>query len=175
MSVPVILITGPVGVGKTAALGEATELLEAAGVPFAAVDLDGLSWCYPTPAGDDRFRSGLTLRNLAGVWRNFADAGARRLVLARVVEARAELQRYRDAVPGAEIVVARLRASDATLQERIARRELGLGRAWHAARARELASLMDSARVEDFMVETDGRDVNAIAREILTRAGWLAA
>ncbi len=170
--VPVLLITGPVGVGKTSVLGEVTELLEAAGIAFAAVDLDGLSWCYPSPPGDDRFRSSLTLRNLAAVWRNFEAAGAGRLVLSRVIESRDELDRYREAVPGADITVVRLRASDAALRERVDRREIGLGHGWHSARAIELARLMDERKVEDVLVETDGRTVDEIAREVLRRALW---
>ena len=173
MTVPVLLVTGPVGVGKSTVLGELTELLEAAGVSFAAVDLDALSWCYPSAPGDDRFRSGLTMRNLATVWANFKVAGARRLVIARVVEARAELERYRQAIPGAEIVVVRLRANTVTLQDRVSRRELGLGREWHTRRAAELADQMERERVEDILVETDDRSVNAIAGEVLRRAGWL--
>jgi molybdopterin-guanine dinucleotide biosynthesis protein len=65
VSVPVLLITGPVGAGKTSVLAEVTELLEAAAVPFAVVDLDSLPCCYPAPPEDDRFRSGLTFTNLA--------------------------------------------------------------------------------------------------------------
>lgn len=173
LMVPVLLITGPVGVGKTSVLAEITELLEAAGVPFAAVDLDNLSWCYPTPPGDDRFRSGLTFRNLASVWRNFRDAGAQRLVIARVVESRDELGRYREAVPGADITLVRLRADGRTLRDRIDRREIGLGHQWHSERATELARLMDERRLEDTLIETDERSVNEIAREVLTKAGWL--
>jgi adenylylsulfate kinase-like enzyme len=173
MRVPVLLITGPVGVGKSSVLGEITEILEGAGVSFAAVDLDALSWCYPSPPGDDRFRSGLALRNLAAIWRNFRAAGAERLVLARVIESRDELARYRKAIPGAGIVVVRLAARLRTLQARAKRREIGLGRAWHVRRAAELARIMDRAAVEDVRIETDGRTVNAIAREILDRVGWL--
>jgi len=171
--VPILLITGPVGVGKTSVLSEVTELLEAARLPFAAVDLDNLSWCYPSPSGDDRFRSGLTFKNLAAVWRNFEDAGARRLVIARVVESRDELDRYRAAVPGAEITLVRLGASDVTLHERVGKREIGLGHEWHARRATELSRLMDEAKIEDLLVDTDGRTVNEIAHEILQRTGWL--
>ena len=173
MSVPVLLLTGPVGAGKSTILGELTELLEAAGVAFAAVDLDGLSWCYPSPPEDDRFRSGLTLRNLAAVWKNFREAGAERLLLARVLESRDELARYRGAIPRAEITVVRLRARVPTLQARIRRREIGLGRTWHSRRASELARIMDRTAVEDVLIETDDRTVNAIAREILDRTGWL--
>ncbi len=140
-----MLITGPVGVGKTSVLSEVTELLEAAGIPFAAVDLDNLSWCYPSPS-DDRFRSALTLKNLAVVWHNFRNAGAERLVIARVVESRDELDRYRAAVPGADVTVVRLGASDATLRDRVDKREIGLGHEWHARRAIELARIMRAYR-----------------------------
>jgi hypothetical protein len=33
---------------------------------------------------------------------------------------------------------------------------------------------MEQARVEDLLVDTDGRPVNEIAREVLSRAGWPA-
>lgn len=172
MSVPVLLITGPVGVGKTTIALEAASLLEEAALPHAVVDLDGLGWCYPAPA-DDRFNNRIALRNLALVWATYAAAGIPRLLIARVVEARSELEWFAEAVPGAAITVVRLRAADATLHARVARRETGLGRAWSLDRAIELSRMMESTPVEDHIVETDGRDVTAIAREALRRARWL--
>jgi adenylylsulfate kinase-like enzyme len=38
-SVPVLLVTGPVGVGKSTVAAEAARLLRQAGVPHALVDL----------------------------------------------------------------------------------------------------------------------------------------
>ncbi len=173
MRVPVLLITGPVGVGKSSVLSEIEDLLQEAGMRFAAVELDALSYCHPPMRGDDRFRTKLTFRNLASVWKNFRAAGAERLILSRVLESRSELVRYRRAVPGADITVVRLRATSRTLRQRVARREVRLGRAWHTERARELARIMDREGVEDILVETDGRTVNAVAREVLDRTGWL--
>jgi adenylylsulfate kinase-like enzyme len=49
MSVPVLLVTTPVGVGKTTVALEASDVLEATGVAHAVIDVDALSWCYPTP------------------------------------------------------------------------------------------------------------------------------
>lgn len=171
--VPVLLITGPVGVGKTSVFAEIEDLLQNAGMRFAAVELDALSYCHPRQRGDDRFRTKLTFRNLAAVWQNFQAAGAERLVLSCVVESRRELARYRRAVPGADIVVVRLTARDVTLRSRVRRREIGLGREWHERRATELARIMERARVEDLVVDTDRRTVHAIAREILDRTGWM--
>jgi hypothetical protein len=171
MSVPVLLVTGPVGVGKTTVALEASDLLEATGVPHAVIDVDALSWCYPTPV-DDPFNSRLALRNLICVWANFAKAGAARLILARVVETRDELGAFREAVPGAELTVVRLRASDETLLRRVADREFGSHREWSLKRAVELAKLMDDQAVEDYLVETDGRTVTDVAREVLRRGNW---
>jgi len=102
-------------------------------------------------------------------------AGARRLVLAVVVTFRSDLDNYRQAVPGAQILVVRLRAAPATLHQRIRHRGQGLGMQWHLDRAVELAPQMDAQRLEDLLIETDGCDPTSIARDILDRAGWLAS
>ena len=186
--VPVLIITGPLGVGKTTVLDEVAERLRDAGVAFAAVDLDALSWAHPPAPGDDRYRSGLMFRNLASVWANFRLAGAQRLVCARVIESRGELELYRAAIPGAAITVARLRASHETLEtrlaHRLARRDLVEGqeqqehrarRERRALRSRELAEVMDRQALEDVLVSTDGRGAGAVARDVLVGAGWPGA
>ena len=47
MSVPMLVISGAMGSGKTTVLSELSDLLEEAGVAHAAVDLDTLSLMYP--------------------------------------------------------------------------------------------------------------------------------
>lgn len=172
VTVPTLIVTGPVGVGKTRVAYEIASLLEVAGLPHACIDMDTLRSCYPRP-GDDRFNIALGLRNLAAVWENCRLAGATHLILADVVESPDERAAYRAAVPGAALTIARLRASLPTLAERIDGRETGVGHEWHINRAAELAAQMDRAQVEDFVVETDDRAVTAIAQEIIDRSGWL--
>jgi hypothetical protein len=117
-----------------------------------------------------------------------ATCGAERLVCARVIESRDELDRYRAAIPGAAITVARLRASHETLEtrlsHRLARRDLVDGqdhqedrarRERRALRSRELAEVMDRQALEDILVSTDGRGVGAVARDVLVGAGWPGA
>src|SRR5262249_38570195 len=112
-------------------------------------------------------------RNLADVWRNYAAAGAGRLLIAAAVEDRNELERIRGAVPGARIVVCRLTASLDTMRERVARREPGLLREQYVARVAALDAVLDEARVEDFvLVNDDDRRVTEVATEMLARAGW---
>jgi hypothetical protein len=172
--VPVLVVTGPVGVGKSTVAAEVSERLDAAGVAHALVDVDALRWCYPRPPGDP-FRVGLALRNLAAVWPNFRAAGARRLVLVDVVDSREQLAGYAGAVPGAGFLVVRLRARPETLAGRVRRRETGAGLDRHLRRAAELAAAMERAQVEDLVVETDRRPPGAVAAEVLRRSGWLAA
>lgn len=173
MAVPTIVITGPVGVGKTTVAGEMGLLLRDAKIAHATVDFDQLSECYPRPVDDDRWGTKLGLMNLAALWKNYERSGARRLVIARVLESRSELDGFREVVPGAEIQVVRLRAAPETLQSRVRRRGPGRGMKWHLNRAIELAPLMDAQQIEDVLVETDGRDAAGIARDILIRVGWL--
>ncbi|MDP9357374.1 MAG: hypothetical protein M3R02_19210 [Chloroflexota bacterium] len=167
-----LVITGPVGVGKSTVAAAVSDLLDRAGVPHALVDLDHLRQRYPAPA-DDPFHIGLGLRNLAAVWANYQAAGAQRLVLADVVESRADVRGYRDAVPGAAILVVRLTASLATIEGRLAGRETGAGFEWHRRRAAELMGLMERNRVEDVLVDTEGKSAIMAAREAVVLSHWL--
>lgn len=172
-SVPTLLLTGTIGVGKTAIMGEVVDQLRAAGIPHASLDLDALSQNEPAPS-DDPFNSRLTFQNLAAVWSNLRLAGATRLVVAHVVESRDELALYRQAIPGTDITVVRLVGAPQILRHRIARREVGSSREWHLARSTELTAIMDVADIGDLVVNTDGRRRHSIAREILRRIGWIS-
>lgn len=173
-SFPVMVVTGPVGVGKTAVAVAVSELLGRAGIRHAMIDMDHLRWCYPASA-DDPFETALGLRNLAAVAANYRAAGAERLVVADVIESRADLAGYREAIPDATILVVRLQARLETIVARLTNREAGAGLDWHRRRAAELNELMDRSRVEDILVDTDGKTAAEAAREALTRAGWPGA
>ena len=171
-TVPVLIISGSMGSGKTTVLSELSDLLEEANVAHAAIDLDWLSKMHPS-RGQHGER--LMFANLAVVWPVYAAAGAERLVVARVVEDGSELQQYRDAVPGAdEPVVCRLEASIDTMQERLRCREPGMFQAQGVARSAALADILRRTRAEDFTVDNGaGCSITDVAREVLSRAGWL--
>ncbi|MCH8207082.1 MAG: hypothetical protein IH956_08765 [Chloroflexi bacterium] len=152
-------------------LSEVSDLLEEAEVAHAAIDLDCLSIMYPAqkPRGER-----LMFANLAAIWPVYAAAGAKRLLVARVVEDRSELQQYREAVPGAEPIVCLLTAPIQTMQERVRIREPGMIQAKAVARAAELDRILEHARAEDFTVDNGpGRSVTEVARDVLSHAGWL--
>jgi hypothetical protein len=107
-AVPVLLVTGPIGVGKTAVLHEADALLIEAAAGHATVELEEIAGCW-TDAMESS-RASLVYQNLAALWSNFAAAGASRLLLSGLLEQRSEVRRVSEAVPGAEVTVVRLYA-----------------------------------------------------------------
>jgi hypothetical protein len=144
------------------------------------IDADELDRIFPAPAGDPH-KTNLTRRNLAAVWANLRDAGAQRLVLTMVAASlEDELPHVREAIPEAAISVVRLLASEGDLLERVRQREVGSGYGYQAQRTLEQARLMlqEPAEVEAvrepplLVVDTSGRTVVEVAREILERPGW---
>ena len=170
-TVPTLIISGSMGSGKTTVLSEVSDLLEEADVAHAAIDLDWLSIMHPSQ-GEHGER--LMFANLAAGWPVFEAAGAERLVVARVVENRSELQQYRKAVPDAQPVVCRLTCSVEMMQKRVRIREPGMIQEEAVARARALDEILERTRAEDFAVDNGGgRSITDVAREVLSRAGWL--
>ena len=170
-SVPLLIISGSMGAGKTTVLSEASDLLVEAGVPHAVIDLDWLGQMNPR---QDPFGQRLIFANLATIWPNYVAAGAERLIVARVVEDRSELDQYRTAVLGAEPVVCRLTAPVGLMHERLRTREPGMNLEHALRRAAELDGILERAGVEDFTVDNGpGRHIGDVAREVLVRAGWL--
>ncbi len=170
-TVPLLIISGSMGAGKTTVLSEASDLLAEAGVAHAAIDLDWLAIMHPQR---DPHGGRLVFANLAAVWPTYATAGADRLIVARVVEDQAELDQYRSAVPGAQPIVCRLTAPIELMRERLRVREPGMFLDQALARASELDGILERAGVEDFVVDNGpGRSVGEVARQVLSSADWL--
>ena len=163
--VPVLVITGPVGVGKTTTAAAVSWLLGEQGIRHAQVDLDEIGIVLPSLA-DDPWHELLTHRNLACMWANFQQVGAERLILSRVLEARSLLTRIESAVPGAAVTVVRLRAPLAVIHARIRGRSQG-NDDWHLDRATELVDAMDEQLVEDHLIENEALTVRGAAEEVL--------
>jgi len=169
--VPLLIISGSMGSGKTTVLSEVSDLLVQADVAHAAIDLDWLSIMHPTQG---RYGQSLVLSNLAAIWPIYAAAGAKRLVVARVVEDRSELTLYQDAIPGAGPIVCRLEVDIETMQERLRVREPGMFQATGVARSAELADILRLAQAEDFIVDNNSKHhVTDVAREVLSLSNWL--
>ncbi len=166
--VNVLVISGSMGSGKTTVLGEASDLLTLADIPHAAVEMDSLANGHLPPGA-----IGIEGLNLAAMWKNFATQGIARLLLAEALDSADKLRQIRDAIPGAQITVCRVRATIRTMQQRVRMREPGLLQEWFVARVVQLEESLDAAAIEDFSVENDSRSITEVAREMLRRAAWL--
>jgi hypothetical protein len=111
-------------------------------------------------------------RNLRCVWQNFASLGVTRLLLARAIETREELESCCAAVGSENAVVCRLTASLETMQQRVRMREIGMWQQRFVDRVAVLDKILGSARLEDFTVVNENRPLNDVAKEVLDRAGW---
>jgi hypothetical protein len=165
-----ILLTGTMGSGKTAVTIAIGELLEQ---PYALVDLDWLGWVEPAPSSRLTQRSVLA-ENLRLIWPTLREAGVERLVLARYVEDRAQLDEFRAALPGVELCVVRLVATQAVIERRLRARDSGGQLAEHLAETAEFAARGEASALEDAVVENGDRPLAGVAAEVLAAAGWNA-
>lgn len=166
----VLIISGSMGAGKTTVMSEASDLLCAAGIDHAAIDLDALMIGHLPPHA-----AALTGLNLAAIWHNYRAFGIRRLLLAGAIESRARLDEIRSSIPGARIVICRLRATVHTMEDRVRWREPGTLQSELIERVSVLDAELDASALHDFVVENDQRPVTDVAREMLTMAGWSGA
>lgn len=104
---------------------------------------------------------------------DFRAVGVERLIITRVLEARSLIRRITDAVPGADVVVVRLRAPLDVVQARIRERDRAHPE-WFLDAAAHLVPRMDEQRVEDHLIDNAALSVDATAREVLRATGWIA-
>jgi hypothetical protein len=171
VEVPIIIISGPVGVGKTSvAWAVSLHLRSKDSYPHAVID-DHLGQMHPKPATDS---SGETLdgKALAALWQVYREAGVGRLILPRVVAGPADLEAIDAAIPNAQITVFRLAASRESVEERIRSRQPESAQQWCLERAAELEALWMRQPFGDFVIQTDGRSVEEVAESILNLSGW---
>lgn len=169
--VPVLFVTGPIGAGKTAVLHEADSLLVEADGCHATVELEEIARCW-SEAIESR-RAAFVYQNLAALWSNFSAVGASRLLLSGLVERRSDIEHVSRAIPGAVVTVVRLHAPLGVLEQRIRLREPALPDG-ELQGARWWTRHFEVEQPEDYLVETDRRPVEQIARDVLRLAGWLA-
>ncbi|QNE34047.1 phosphotransferase-like protein [Leifsonia shinshuensis] len=159
-----VFLNGTVGVGKTSVAGALSDLETR---PHAVIDLDEVRRFRPAPAGDP-FSLELQLANVAALTANYAAAGAELVVIAGVIESRADAERFRRAVGGSATFV-RLTADAAVIEGRLRARhgDDADGLAWHLARAAELTAILDSAGPDGEVVDTSTLDAEVAARRVL--------
>ena len=167
-----LIITGTMGAGKTTVLGEASDILGLRHIVHAAIDLDALGLAYlPSVARNN----GVMYQNLQSVCEAYASQGVKRILVARAMEDRAELELCRSVVSATNAAVCRLSASVETMQQRVKKREVGISQREYVARVATLDEILDRSRLEHFTISSEDRSPTDVAHEMLVKAGWIAS
>lgn len=170
----VLFIGGRSGSGKSTIGWACHQLLAEKMIMNALIEGDTLdqAWPQPWPAHP------LAERNLAAMWRNFVDLGHTRMIYTNTAAVFPGAQRtlveaiatVRSPVRGVSVV---LTASDATVRERLGRREVGASVDWHIDRSDRVAREIEAGvPATTARVATDGRTGTSIAAEIIALTGW---
>jgi len=166
-----LIITGTMGAGKTAVLGEASDILAQRQIVHAAIDLDAFGLAHlPSAARSD----GVMYDNLRSICRNYAALGVQRFLVARAIEDSTQLKLCRDIIPAVNTVVCRLTASVEAMKRRVRMRDLGISQREYVAQVAKLNVILDRARLEDFTVTNENRSLTEVALEMLVMAGWIS-
>ena len=159
------------GAGKTAMLGEASDILAQRQIVHAAIDLDAFGLAHlPSAARID----GVMYDNLRSVCTNYATLGVQRFLVARAIEDSAQLELCRDIIPAVNTVVCRLTATIEEMKRRVQMRDLGISQREYVARVAKLNVILDQARLEDLVVTNENRSLTDVALEMLVKARWIA-
>jgi len=167
-TIPVVVITGPVGAGKSTAASELCDHLAENAIRTAMVDMDYLRWLHPAHPGD-RFSEQIGLQNLAAIWSNLLAAGTACVVIADVVECMTQRTSYESAMPGSVVTIVRLDVPLDLIYARLQLRETAESLEWHQRRAPELQAIMEREAIGDLVISTGERSPEAVAAEIATR------
>ena len=165
-----IFLNGTVGSGKST-ISDAISKIEPA--RHAVIDLDQIRRLVPGDP-DDYFNQDLELKNLASMVQNYRQAGARRFIIAGVIERSDDLPRYASALGSTGVFVCRLTATAAELDRRLRTRhsddrgEL----VWHLVRAEELTRILDDDPFEALAVDTTHSSPLELAQIVRDAAGW---
>jgi hypothetical protein len=157
--VPLLLIMGPPGVGKSSAARQVSRLLEDDRIGFACVDRDDF--------GVDGLLDEDPLVDLQAILRARVAGGAQRLVVAWRIESDVELARFRAALPWAAITVCRLRAETAELLDRIAGAQQSFQCLHLQSMALEIAPRLERQASEDMLLSTDEASPQVVASRAL--------
>jgi hypothetical protein len=175
---PVLWLTGPPGVGKSTAAWQLFADLSVSGFQTGFADADQLCICYPAPA-DDPGRDLIRAAGAAALIRNFAAAGAQRVIINGCVNPGLGVRP--DLLAPASVLVCRLRADRDELAQRLTgRTPPPAGDLTELVRqALEDADRLDASTFADVVVDTTGVPAGEVARLVRERCrdwagfGWV--
>jgi adenylylsulfate kinase-like enzyme len=163
-----VLLTRVYGSGKSSVAAEIADILEKDSRPYAAIDLDWLTW-FQAPDHDAHADQRMLVANLRALVDNYLGAGVRWFILAGAIGTRAQADEIKAAVP-APMTVVRLTVPLDEIERRL-RPDVTTGRQDDLREA--AAWLADSVGFgfEDLTMDND-RPIREVALDILERIGW---
>ncbi len=170
-SVPVLIITGPVGSGKSTVAIEISEILRKENIFHGMIDIDYLRYAYPNPK-DDPYAMRLGYKNLSDIVRNFQKAGMTRFIIPTIGDTKEEIINIGEAIPGSKVVVVRLRGKLETLENNLRKREIASSLEWHLERAKEMHETLESTTFADAVIDIDDKTVRELAEEIIAKSSF---
>jgi adenylylsulfate kinase-like enzyme len=183
VDVPLLLLCGAPGAGKSSVGWEVYWLLIREGVPVAHLDLDGIGYGPPGHSGS----FDLKFRNVAAVWRTYSDAGALAFVVSGLRASKNDVLACAAAVPGSVTTPVVLTVTPEEQRERIFARamtryaiERGGGSSVQTPEALERFVAAARQQLEDeidgisgaLVLSTVGIAVVEVARQLLLTTGW---
>jgi hypothetical protein len=165
-----LLVTGVYGVGKTSLVEEIADLLERIELPYAAIDIDWLSW-FNVPSSAESY-SAIWLANVGDIVGRYVASGVRYLALAHSVPDAAALANLREAIAVPTRVVG-LRLDHPQISHRLAS-AVTRGRTDDLRAAREWVLAGRGVGFEDLVIDAD-RPIRTLALEVLAWLDWLPA
>lgn len=181
--VPLLLLCGAPGTGKSSVGWEVYWLLMREGVPCAHVDLDGLGFGPPGHSGS----FALKFENVAAVWRTYSATGACALVVSGLRTLQEDVDACAAAVPGSVPTTVVLTVTAEEQRERILTRakaryavERGGGSSLQTPEALERFVAGARQQREDevdeiagaLVLDTVGVSVVELAGQVLRVTGW---
>ena len=181
--VPLLLLCGAPGTGKSSVAWEVYWRLMREGMPVAHVDLDGIGF---GPSGHSGSFD-LKFKNVAAVWRSYSDIGASAFVVSGLRAVQEDVAACSAAVPGSAPTVVVLTVTAEEQRNRILTRantlyaaERGGGSSVQTAEGLEQFVAAAQRQNEDetgditdaVVLDTVGVPVVEIARQLLAATGW---
>ena len=171
--IPVVVVTGTIGVGKTTVAAAMSEILHERGSRHALIEVDALGEVYPAPDPSDPYSTDLAMKVLSSAWPLYVGAGIGRAIVTMTIENPDELSDLLSAMGSPPASVVRLIASQDTREERIEAREFGNLRALFLEKTVDIEHKMDCFDIGGFTVVNESRLPHQTATEILEKLGWV--
>lgn len=172
-AVPVAIITGTIGAGKSTVAALASEVLHNLGIKHGLLEVDWLEGVYPPADPNDPHSTAFSMKNLQAIWPNFLDAGISRAIATMTLESHDELHSLLRALGHPDSTVVVLEASQASCEARIKSREHGDLRDLFLRKTGEIAETMRRMEIGDVVILNEDRDPVETAKDVLKNLGWI--